>query len=444
MFHGVMPRDLIKQFLYTNLPTFISSAFQFSYHGPFYGLIVGTFANPNKTHGPECSPQLLLIKVTLNGTASPTVQYDLVNNCPESDKPAQEANRDRRLRMLTTYFTHLCNFASHIMMSLDRQELDHVVTFKDLKDHPFVCLPDEFATDNIQVVGFSSSCVTGVARNTQPLCYYKNVPGLLSGDKMLNLKLAQAAEDLMMKAIWNGKLTAFALVYSSLELGKPIEFATENCTYTLSDVISSCVRTLNEFHESRRIHLDCRLPNFVFNDDDGKLTSHLIDLELVETISDTNRHVFTQCFAHTLQAPPRLRTNSSFRHVMASIMEDYYVFLYSVCHCLYNHFRKPFPDIFFYNSLLGAIDALENDIGRDFVLLLKMLVPVELDDLDKLQPCSDEILQNFEKRVKEFLEKSSKLNSCQHIFLARIGEVKSLRRNTGVHIRYMKYSLPSV
>ncbi|KAL0215168.1 hypothetical protein P9112_007352 [Eukaryota sp. TZLM1-RC] len=170
-FNGGRMLNCIGQFLYSTLHSFVSSKFQFSYSKPFYGLVVGTRPSSNaEQEGTICTGDLSLIKVTLNGTYRPYVSYTVLkgvsseNNNTYSPKEIQRKS-DLRRRLINTYFSHLCDLTHHIIQKLREESFASVLKFSDLKEHPFVQLPDKYLRDDIEVVNFTPSSVTGVKRN---------------------------------------------------------------------------------------------------------------------------------------------------------------------------------------------------------------------------------------------------------------------------------------
>ncbi|KAL0215169.1 hypothetical protein P9112_007353 [Eukaryota sp. TZLM1-RC] len=133
------------------------------------------------------------------------------------------------------------------------------------------------------------------------------------------------------------------------------------------------------------------------------LTCQLIDFELMVVLHPSQSHVEALCLSSPFQtSSPRLRVHGDVSGPlpMVSFMKDYYVFLYSLLHRLYNLFEKPFSKITHYRTLSSALEGLSEKIGVDVCNLLQNLVPTELDFCCNSEICSEDVLNRFKGKVK--------------------------------------------
>ncbi|KAL0239405.1 hypothetical protein GEMRC1_009513 [Eukaryota sp. GEM-RC1] len=210
------------------------------------------------------------------------------------------------------------------------------------------------------------------------------------------------------QCFWANTFPKFTALYYSHEIGKPIVICPSG-SFTLMEVIYSCVSTLTEFHKQESsIHLDCRLPNFVFNSVDGKLLSSLIDFEMTKT-EQCNKLFDVPSLSKASQVPPRLRMGKHSKITDCTIMEDFYVFFHSLIFELFQYFGKKFHYCSTYDDLSKKLDTLLDlpvqgvSFGVDFISKLKVLIRSELDNVgDTDSGTLLNILETFEKKVELF------------------------------------------
>ncbi|KAL0229255.1 hypothetical protein GEMRC1_013874 [Eukaryota sp. GEM-RC1] len=369
----------------------------------------------------------------MRGKQPPDVQYYVLENDSPDKDTHLECFKNMRSRMFSTYFSHMCNVSTHIINQLNKPNFDRIITFADLRHHPFVDVSEEFLRSDIEVVNFTHSCITGVNRSDGKPLYFKLFNQLPGSSKRGNFVLIDSSY----LHIWEESLPTYSVVFSSEELGKPITFSSTNGQFSLLQVVSSCVGTLRDLEESNNMHLDCRLPNFVFSLNQDNLTCDLIDFELMVALSNSGNHAKFRLFAPSSQVPPRLRTKNTFcGPVTVSFLEDYYVFLYSLLHRLYRLFKKPFPECTHYDSLTSLIEGLKDDIGDVCGNLLKLLVPKELDDIGVQDCCSERVFTDFNHRLDVFLSESSSVSCDQQEVFGDLTEVSLMKTTSGVRLSY--------
>ncbi|KAL0231246.1 hypothetical protein GEMRC1_010651 [Eukaryota sp. GEM-RC1] len=185
----------------------------------------------------------------------------------------------KRKRVITFFIDYLCKLAEHINHRLQQYQSE-CFTFEHLRRHPLVLVDNAELNSNVKIVASSSRCITGY--DSERKIYMKLLPKdfechVLDGFN----SFAERKTALQSYKPWRDTVNYFTRLFELPDLGntmRPTLYRNEG-SFSLLKVVSLCVREMDKLHkvlspehdplsqEERYLHMDPRLPNFVFGND---------------------------------------------------------------------------------------------------------------------------------------------------------------------------------